>query len=507
MLIVKNYTGDRLNFGLAAEIARGEGLIVDMVVVGDDVALSLNHQHAGRRGLAGTILVHKIAGGAADRGDSLEAVMKVAERVIDGLSTMSVGLGGCVVPGEEEASSDLSADEVEWGLGIHGESGVERSKHVTAQKAAERLVSRTLEGVLSEASALTTSEQPQVVLMLNNLGGTSNIEMGVMAREVLNEIRNRDVKIQRFWSGAFMTALEMPGVSVTCLHLGAAGEASAQELLDLLDAPVTTLAWPAPWVGRLPDEHVQDPADISIEESPKLSTSPAESVTGKCENMGEDELALLRAVTRTLKNSESELTRMDRIVGDGDLGLSLTHASNTVDALLDDLPRDPSQALTDIASAVRKAVGGTSGPLYAIGLLRAAHQLGDLSSTGLQIDPEESPSAEDLRPEAKLWAVAFDAGVRAIEELGGAIVGDCTMIDALRPAANTLLEVSASGASVGEALSQASLAAQRGAESTRELRARKGRASYVGDRAVGEVDPGAWAVYLWLTALAEASRE
>lgn len=494
LLIVKNYTGDRLNFGLAAEIAKGEGIDVEMVVVGDDVALEQDANHAGRRGLAGTIFVHKVAGAAAEQGMNLQDVAAIAQEVAKRLSTMSVGLGPCVVPGDRTASFELADNEIEWGLGIHGEAGTARTQLVTSVEAVERLAQQTMgnfEGRSERALAV----------MLNNLGGTSNVEMGVVAKDLFNETQRRGLSVERFWSGTFMTAMEMPGISITALDLSEDPCIGDSSLIDLLDAPSKTLAWPSQHAGK----------PRGLDDVTFASQVTGDSVAGEGMNNGIERnpevsepkigaVPLLRAVIQTLKDSEPELTEMDRIVGDGDLGQSLSRAAQAIEVRLDELSDDPVVALRDIATTVRSSVGGTSGPLYSIALFRAAAEL-ERQLDELQLS--ETLSLASTSP----WAKAFDAAVSGIEDLGGARIGDCTMVDALRPAADALTDAARQQFELPQALAQASERARSGAEFTGDLIATKGRSSYLGERAIGQMDPGAWAVYLWLTTLAEASSD
>ena len=229
LLIVKNYTGDRLNFGLAAEIARTEGIDVEMVVVGDDVALAAEGEHAGRRGIAGTVLVHKVAGAAAARGDDLAGVRALAQRAADGVRSMGVSLGACTVPAVGRPGFELGEDEVEWGLGIHGEAGVERGALVPADEVADRLV-----GAVADDAGL--EDGARVVLLVNDLGTTPPSELDVVARGALRALRGRGAVVERAWVGRFLTALDMPGCSVSVLPVD-------DELLALLDAPTRTSAW------------------------------------------------------------------------------------------------------------------------------------------------------------------------------------------------------------------------------------------------------------------------
>ncbi|GAB3661116.1 dihydroxyacetone kinase family protein [Nocardioides korecus] len=464
LLIVKNYTGDRLNFGLAAEIVRAEGIDVEMVVVGDDVALSAEGEHAGRRGIAGTVLVHKAAGAAAARGEDLAAVAEVARSVAAAVRSMGVALGACTVPAVGRPGFELGEDEVEWGLGIHGESGVERGALVGADEVAGRLVAAV-------ADDLSLASGQRVGVLVNNLGTTPPSELDVVARGTLAALRERGAEVERLWVGTFLTALDMPGCSVSVLALD-------DDLVELLDAPTTTSAWPAAHRGRVSTQR-EVPADAA-------ATSGDQETAGDGLADGALRRGLLAACA-ALREAEPELTRMDGEVGDGDLGTGLERGARAVEDEVGGYPADPAGALRAASATVRRAIGGTSGPLYSILLMRAAAVVEDGDAT----DPAT-------------WAEALRAGAEGIAEVGGAQVGDRTMLDALVPLADTLVERLGSGEDPGAALGSGVDAAREGTASTTDRVAKVGRSSYLGDRAKGTPDPGAHAVVVWADAVRSA---
>ncbi|WP_323015657.1 dihydroxyacetone kinase subunit DhaK, partial [Devosia sp.] len=232
LLIIKNYTGDRLNFGLAAELARQQGIPVEVVVVADDVALRDLVPRGRRRGIAGTVLIHKLAGAAAEMGMALPEVAAIARRAADQLASMGVGLGACIVPAAGVPGFALGEDEIEFGLGIHGEKGVERTTIRSADAIAASLLDAILDDMQLPAGA-------RVALLVNGLGGTAPMELAIMAWAALTQLRARGLVVDRAWAGNFMTAMEMPGCSLTLLPLDAERDA-------LLDQPVGAPAWPGP---------------------------------------------------------------------------------------------------------------------------------------------------------------------------------------------------------------------------------------------------------------------
>jgi dihydroxyacetone kinase len=445
VLVVKNYTGDRLNFGLAAELARAEGIPCEVVVVADDVALRDTVAPERRRGIAGTVLVHKLSGAAAAQGQGVAEVAAIARAAAAELGSMGVALGACTVPAAGKPGFALGEAEIELGLGIHGEQGVERGALAPADALVERMLGTILEDRNLGARA-------RVALLVNGLGGTPPMELSIVARRAIALLRERGLVVERAWAGNFLTALEMPGCSLSLLRLDDAR-------LALLDAPGEAPAWPGP--GRIaPRVMVAAPPAV-----PAPSGAPG-PLTPRLKAAG-------LAVAAALEAAEPRLTELDAAAGDGDLGISMARGAAAIRALPDGAWADPPTALAALGEALRRALGGSSGPFYAAGLLRAARAM----------------------QEGGDWPAAFRAGIAALAELGGAKPGDRTMLDALAPAAEALS---------GHGLAAAAEAAERGAEATAAMTPRLGRASYLGARAVGLPDAGAAAVAIWLRALARA---
>ncbi|TFD67697.1 dihydroxyacetone kinase subunit DhaK [Cryobacterium sp. Hb1] len=226
--IVKNYTGDVLNFETAADLAAADGIQVRTVIINDDVAVKDSLYTAGRRGVAGTVLVEKIAGAAAERGDDLDAVVAVAEKVNSRVRTMGVALTPCVVPHAGEPSFTLADDEIEIGIGIHGEPGRARIKLEPANAIVDRLLGPILED-------LPFASGDKVLLLVNGMGGTPQIELYIVFRRAAEVLQERGIAVARSLVGNYTTSLEMAGASISVLKLD-------DELTALWDAPVQTSA-------------------------------------------------------------------------------------------------------------------------------------------------------------------------------------------------------------------------------------------------------------------------
>lgn len=428
LLIVKNYTGDRLNFGLAAERARAQGLKVNMVIVDDDVALPDLPQ---ARGVAGTLFVHKIVGALAEDGADLETLTAEATRIIKGVVSIGMSLDTCTIPGSPKEDR-IAHGKAELGLGIHGEAGVEQVEFADARSAMEKVVARL---------APTLGTGPHAAI-LNNLGSVTPLEMAVLAKELV-ESRIGDRIRWLVGPAQLMTSLDMKGFSVSLLPATKEDEAA-------LRAPVAPWAWP----GCLPV------GEIEVVELPDGLT-PIRPIP----STHDETRRLIETCCQGLIAAEADLNALDAKSGDGDTGSTLASAARALVKALDRLPlADQTQLYRAIGSELSQTMGGSSGVLLAIFFAAA----GDASAGGANA------------------IEALKAGLERVQQVGGASVGDRTLIDALDPALQAL----------PDGLDAAAMAARRGADATAQIkRARAGRASYLAEGTMlGYNDPGAEAV-------------
>ena len=232
LCVVKNYEGDVMNFETAGEMADMEGVDVEQVVVNDDVAVEDSLYTSGRRGVCGTILVHKVAGAKAAKGGDLSEVARVAEKVIDNVGTMGTALTSCVTPEKGEPTFDLGEDEIELGIGIHGEPGTERVDHMSADEVTDRLTGAVLEDLDLDAGA-------EVVTIVNGMGGTPLSELYIVNRRLQELMDDHDIDVWDQWVGDYMTSLDMMGCSITVCAVD-------DEIKELLAAPADTPALTVP---------------------------------------------------------------------------------------------------------------------------------------------------------------------------------------------------------------------------------------------------------------------
>jgi dihydroxyacetone kinase len=428
LLIVKNYTGDRLNFGLAAERARAQGLRVAMVVVSDDVALPDLPQP---RGVAGTLFVHKIAGALAESGADLDTVAAAAAGVIADVRSIGMSLDTCTVPGSPKEDR-IPPGKAELGLGIHGEAGVEQVDFAGARDAMARVVDRLIGRI---------GAGPQVAL-INNLGGTTPLEMAVLTEELaLSPVGGQISHV--IGPAPMMTSLDMRGFSVSLLP-------ATEERLQALAAPAAPAAWPG--LSAFGAAPVLPLPDGLAPVAPLPSDHP-----------GHRDL-ILRCCD-LLIGMESALNALDAKSGDGDTGTTLATAARALKGSLHRLPlADLTQLYRAIGAELSQTMGGSSGVLLAIFFTAA----GDASASGRD----------------RIAALA--AGLDRVCQVGGARPGDRTMIDALAPAL----------AALPQGLKAAAAAARAGADATAGIaRARAGRAAYLSAASLaGHNDPGAEAI-------------
>ncbi|HDT2135920.1 dihydroxyacetone kinase subunit DhaK [Enterobacter roggenkampii] len=431
LLIVKNYTGDRLNFGLAAEKAKRYGLKVEMVIVADDIALPDNKQP---RGIAGTALVHKIAGYAAEQGKSLSEVRDIAQQACDNLWSLGVAMQTCNLPGSDDEEGRIKQGHVELGLGIHGEPG---ASVVDTQNS--KAIIDTLVTPLSAQAG-----KGRFAVLINNLGGVSALEMALLTKELAHSALKESIAYL-IGPAPLVSALDMKGFSLTLLKLNDFFEKA-------IHADVETLGWQKP-VAFAPLRTV---AHSAIHDRVEYTPSDNPQVR-----------AFVSSVSTTLIQLENRLNALDAKVGDGDTGSTFAQGARDIAQRLEEntLPLNDVSKLLLVGERLATVMGGSSGVLMSIFFTAAGQKLHDGQTL----------------PEALL------SGLAQMKQYGGADLGDRTLIDALQPALEALQKGN---------IQVAAQAAQQGAEATAKMaKAGAGRSSYVNKENLdGVMDPGAVAV-------------
>ncbi|KAJ6373747.1 hypothetical protein OIU78_029435 [Salix suchowensis] len=414
LLVVTNYTGDRLNFGLAAEQARSEGYKVETVIVGDDCALPPLRGTAGRRGLAGTILVNKIAGAAAATGLSLDEVAAEAKRASEMVGTMGVALSVCTLPGQV-TSDRLGPGKMELGLGIHGEPGAA----VADLQPVEVVVSHVLQEILSpDTNYVPITPGNRVVLLINGLGATPAMELMIAAGKAVPQLQlEHGLAVDRVYTGSFMTSLDMAGFSISIMK-------ADEAILQYLDAATKAPHWPVGVNGNRPPAKIPVPLPLSHSAKSYESLSRPQQLSEQGCLL---EVAIEAAVIAII-DLRDNLNEWDGTVGDGDCGSTMCRGAT---AILEDMKKhyplnDAAETVGEIGSSIRRVMGGTSGIIYTIFCKAAcAHLKANTQSVVT----------------SKQWAEALEVSIAAVSKYGGASAGFRTLLDALIPASAVLQEV------------------------------------------------------------------
>ncbi|KAG6811701.1 hypothetical protein H0H92_006208 [Tricholoma furcatifolium] len=491
----RNYTGDVLNFGLAKEqyaaLHQNKAESVKFVIVGDDVAVGKTQGSiVGRRGLAGTVLVYKIAGALAERGESLEEVYNIAQWVASNVATIGVGLDHCHATA---ATSHLQTSEIEIGMGIHNESG---NRRLSPNPPLKDLISHLLDLLTStsdpERSFLPFSGEKgkdEVVLLVNNLGGVSELELGAIAGEVNNALHTRGVVINRILSGTFM-ASDVSNLFAKLREDNKTDNSSAPPkslLLSLLDDQPNAPGWR--W-----SSHVAPPVYPQVALVPAQGVQLASGHTLRSEDSSFE--ARVKRACEALITAEPEITKMDTIAGDGDCGLTLKltltyFLQAGAEGVLTKLSEDKisgnnlDASMIAVAQVAEEAMGGTSGALYSIFFSALAQGLHSTTSSSTSVTPEA-------------WSQALTYALNKLYTYTRARPPSRTLVDPLAAFIETLAQSS------GNDTRAAVVAAASAAEKTRDMEAKAGRSAYVeGDRLKKEKipDPGAWGVKTILESL------
>jgi dihydroxyacetone kinase len=463
-----NYAGDVLHFGEAQERLRGEGIDARTVLCTDDIASAPIDELHKRRGIAGDFTVFKIAGAAAQRGDSLDEVERLACLANHRTRTLGVAFGGCTFPGADEPLFTVPEGMMSIGLGIHGEPGIRDVPRTSSADLADTLVDALLADVPEHRG-------DRVAVIVNGLGTIKYEELFVLFGDVAARLEGAGVTIVQPEVGELVTSLDMAGASVTLFWLD-------DELEPLWAAPAYSPAY------RKGAVVVAAAEEVEAEEAVLPAAGEAAETSEWSRHAATVALTYLDVARATIHEHETELGRIDAIAGDGDHGVGMRTG---VDAARG--AADPALGLSAMLAAAGDAwsekAGGTSGALWGA-MLRAI---------GRSLDHEGA----DVRSTA---VDAARAALEAVTSRGGASVGDKTMVDALEPFARVLSDRLADGEATDEALEAAAHASTEAATATSSLRPALGRARPLAEKSLGHPDAGATSLALIATAIARESR-
>ncbi|KAK5078555.1 dihydroxyacetone kinase Dak1 [Lithohypha guttulata] len=490
LVITMNYTGDVLNFGMAAEKAKAGGVATEFYAIGDDVGVGrAKGGKVGRRGIGGGILLLKICGALAEAGGSLTEVYELAQQVNRNLVSLGSSLERVHVPGREipkegDTEGVIPYGEIEVGMGIHNEPGSRRVK-ATLPELVKIMLAQLLDPKDEDRHYTNITKDDKIVLFMNNLGATSMIEFAGATNECVRQLKeDYGLTPVRVITGTFLTSLDGLGWSASILRLEDTGLGPGKSMLELIDAPAEAVGWANTGVATSTwnedhtatfDHSAQDTADTS---KSHLTLDPAQASK------------VLKAGLQRMAAAEADVTRYDTIVGDGDCGIGLKRGAEAVVKELDggNLPNDAVAFLNKIIPVVENTMDGTSGAIYAIFLNALAF--------GLRSQDTGSEQAAT----SQVWARACKSAMGDLAKYTPAQPGDRTLMDSLVPFVDTL-EKSGS-------VKEAAAASRKGAEDTKGMKASLGRAVYVGSEEewIGKIpDPGAWGLAEFFDGMAEVT--
>ncbi|OME28957.1 dihydroxyacetone kinase subunit DhaK [Paenibacillus sp. FSL E2-0274] len=488
LLIIKNYSGDIMNFKNAAHLATEDGIEVDYVKVDDDIAVEDSLYTVGRRGVAGTVLVHKVAGAAAEAGLSLAEVKEAAQHAIDHVRSIGFAYTSCTVPAKGTPTFHIEENEMEYGVGIHGEPGIRREKIVPADELAQRMVTSLLDNL-----QMNDQKQEEVAVLINGFGGTPLQELYLLNNSVIRELTAKNKQVFKVFVGNYMTSIDMAGASVTIMKLD---ETLKKWLSAPCDTPALSIKGPFEPVNYT--EVIQEEkADSNV--SFKNNTDAAAAVIKNNRFTLQNIVYLLDQMSQVIIENEVPFCELDSHAGDGDFGMSVAKGFKQLKVEWEDILAhhltNIGEFLDACSMVIMEYCGGASGPIWGSGF-RAASK---------NVQQKEELTIQE-------FADMMQAVVKGIQETGersfgrGAVVGDKTLIDALVPFADAWTQSAEQGDDIKVAASKAAEAAVQGSKNTIEIVARMGRAGTVGERSIGYPDAGAHALGVIFTELAKAMK-
>ncbi|PEI88817.1 dihydroxyacetone kinase subunit DhaK [Bacillus pseudomycoides] len=485
LLIIKNYSGDIMNFKNGAHLATEDGIQVEYVRVDDDIAVEDSLYTVGRRGVAGVVLVHKIAGAAAEEGMDLMQVKAVAEKAAVNVRTIGLALTSCTVPASGSPTFKLGEDEMEYGVGIHGEPGRKREKIATADELALRMTNDLVKD-------LGLDEDAEIAVLVNGFGGTPLQELYLFNNAVTRELSKRNIRINRTFVGNYMTSIDMAGISLTVMKLD-------DELKTLLSKECNTPAFKVD--GPIESVEYVDIAEHQEEKPVFFETETAEEhaiIKNEVITLN-TMIYLIDKMSEVIIKNEVPFCELDTHAGDGDFGMSVAKGFKQLkrewSSILDQERLNIGTFLDLCSMVIMEHCGGASGPIWG-GAFRAA---GKAMEGKMELTVGE-------------FAEMLQAALHGIQSIGersfgrGAEVGDKTLVDALVPCVNAWSESAAAGVDFKTAFEKGAEAAVKGAEYTKEIVARMGRAGTVGERSLGYPDAGAFALGVIFTELSRSLR-
>ncbi|KAI5290328.1 hypothetical protein KEM54_001829 [Ascosphaera aggregata] len=486
-IIIVNYTGDVLNFGMAAEKAKAAGIKTEFFAIDDDVGVGrAKGGKVGRRGIGGAVLVLKTVGALAEAGGSLEELARLARFATKNTVSVASSLEHVHIPGhaKPEKAETMAHDEVEIGMGIHNEPGSHRTK-ANAGLMIKTMLSQLLDKTDKDRAFLPEwSPNDRFALLINNLGSVSTLELGALTAETCKQLKNTwKIEPVRVYQGTFLTSLNGMGFSISLLRLADTGLGEGRQLIDLLDAPSEAVGWSAPIRTETWERN-----DWKQIEKRGLATEKAQPSNLR---VNKDVLRhVLGGGLRRAIAAEPKITEYDTVVGDGDCGTGLKRGAEAILAYIDSdkLSDDIVITMNEICQVIENTMDGTSGAIYAI----------FVNALTAALRSQNPPTVRETTIQNN-WAPALSSALEQLGRYTPARPGDRTLVDALAPFIDVLISTSNIHEAAKEAMDKA--------VATKDLKPGLGRSVYVGGEAdwIGKIpDPGAFGLAEFLLGISEA---
>lgn len=466
LFVYGNYAGDNLNFDMAEEMCQANGMKTAHVREWDDFASAPKDRITDRRGIAGDVYTIKIAGAACDAGLSLEEVVRITEKARDNTNTIGLATSPGTLPGNDKPTFEISDDEMEFGMGLHGEPGIERTKMMPCSDMVDRMYRE-----LKLEMQLKAGDE--VAVLVNGLGSTPLLELNLVYYELYKRIHKEGLKVYDAEIKTYCTCMEMGGFSITFLKMD-------DELKPYYDAPCFSPYYAKGSVASVTVDTNEDEQEIEFDETDVEPTTVVRSKEGVLEQLSvKDARNMLLYVADKIIANKPYLTEVDSAIGDGDHGIGMAGGMQKAKKKLLRMEdeRNVYQIFETAGQAMLMSMGGASGVIF-----------GSLYLAGAKgMEAKEILTAQDI-------AKMEEKSLIAIQKRGGARLGDKTMVDALAPAVEALKEHAGEG--LLEMMKVAEYAAKQGVENTKQYIAKYGRAKSLLERAIGYQDAGATSVYL-----------
>ena len=466
LFVYGNYAGDNLNFDMAEEMCQANGMKTAHVREWDDFASAPKDRITDRRGIAGDVYTIKIAGAACDAGLSLEEVVRITEKARDNTNTIGLATSPGTLPGNDKPTFEISDDEMEFGMGLHGEPGIERTKMMPCSDMVDRMYRE-----LKLEMQLKAGDE--VAVLVNGLGSTPLLELNLVYYELYKRIHKEGLKVYDAEIKTYCTCMEMGGFSITFLKMD-------DELKPYYDAPCFSPYYAKGSVASVTVDTNEDEQEIEFDETDVEPTTVVRSKEGVLEQLSvKDARNMLLYVADKIIVNKPYLTEVDSAIGDGDHGIGMAGGMQKAKKKLLKMEdeRNVYQIFETAGQAMLMSMGGASGVIF-----------GSLYLAGAKgMEAKEILTAQDI-------AKMEEKSLIAIQKRGGARLGDKTMVDALAPAVEALKEHAGEG--LLEMMKAAEYAAKQGVENTKQYIAKYGRAKSLLERAIGYQDAGATSVYL-----------